>query len=97
MSKSQSDATRVFSLLRKLVKSKNQPAEETFELIELIGNMASQNLISQLKAAIDTTNSKLDAQRDILDTRYKGIMWTVGIAGGVISLLITLMIFLVGR
>ena len=86
MDESQPDATRAFSLLRKLAKDGKQSAEETHELIELIRAMASINLVSQIEA-------KLDA----LDTKYKVLIWVVGLSGGVISLLIAVAMIVLGR
>ena len=61
MDESQPDATRAFSLLRKLAKDGKQSAEETHELIELIETMASVNLVSQLGAKIDTLTTQLSS------------------------------------
>lgn len=108
MTESQPDATRAFSLLRRMNKDGNQDAEETHELIELIRDMASTNLATQLGAKIDTANAhlismeksqnaKLDAQRDVLDARYRGIIWTIGIVGGALGVLITVALFVLGR
>lgn len=101
------DATRTFSLFRNLNKGENQTAEETHELVELIRDMASTNLVTQLGTKIDTTNAhlvsmeksqnaKLDAQRDVLDARYRGIIWTIGTVGGALGVLITVALFVLG-
>ena len=89
MSESQPDATRAFSLLRKLDRDGDHTAEETHELVELVRTMASENLISRFEA-------KFDAQRDMLDARYKGIIWTIGIVGGALGVLITVALFVLG-
>ena len=85
MNESQPDATRAFSLFRNLNKGGNQTAEETHELVELIRDMASENLVNQLGAKIDTQNTKLDTLRDVLDARYKILIWAIGLAGLVLS------------
>ena len=61
MDESQPDATRAFSLLRKLAEGGKQSAEETHELIELIEAMASANLVSQLGAKIDILTAQLSS------------------------------------
>ena len=78
MSEQQPDATRIFSLLRKLAKEGRQSAEETHELVELIKSMAASNVIERLE-------SKIDAQHDGLNTKYTVLIWAIGFAGLVIS------------
>lgn len=47
--------------------------------------MASENLVNQLGAKIDAQNTKLDTLRDVLDARYKILIWAIGLAGLVLS------------
>lgn len=61
MDELQPDATRAFSLLRKLAEDGKQSAEETHELIELIEAMASANLVSQLGAKIDILTAQISS------------------------------------
>ena len=74
MSESQPDATRVFSLLRKLSKDGRQSAEETHELVELIETMAATNVIERLESKIDAVN-----------TKYTVLIWAIGFASVIIS------------
>ena len=56
-------STRIFQLLRELL-SGTQPAENTQELTELIGNMASTNLVERFETKLET---KLDALKESQD------------------------------
>ena len=74
MSEKQPDATRIFSLLRKLSKDGRQSAEETHELVELIETMAATNVIERLESKIDAVN-----------TKYTVLIWAIGFASVIIS------------
>lgn len=78
MSEKQPDATRIFSLLRKLSKDGRQSAEETHELVELIETMAASNVIERLE-------SKIDVQIAALNTKYTVLIWAIGFASVIIS------------
>lgn len=74
MSEKQPDATRIFSLLRKLSKDGRQSAEETHELVEFIKTMAASNVIERLESKIDAVN-----------TKYTVLIWAIGFASVIIS------------
>ena len=80
------DSTRIFSFLRTLAKGEKQSAEETHELVELIRNMASENIISRLEAKFDSQSEKIDT----LKTLYTAMIWVVGIVGTSITIAIAL-------
>ncbi len=83
-----SNATRLFSLLRKLSKEGKQSAEETHELVELIETMASTNLIERLESKMDVQNAKIDIQNakiDAVTSKYTVLIWAISFASLVIS------------
>lgn len=92
MDESPPDATRVFSFLRTLAKGEKQSAKETHELVELIRDMASANIISRLESKMDamkeSQDTKLDELGKTVDKNYRILFWVVGVASGVISLAI---------
>ena len=69
--------TRASQLLRK----SGLKADEANELAEIIGDMASTNIITRLE-------SKIDANAKIQNTKYNVLIWAIGFAGAVISLAI---------
>ena len=71
--------TRVALLLRK----KKLSCNEANQLTELIGEMASENIIARLE-------SKIDANAKTQNTKYNVLIWAIGFAGVVISLAIIL-------
>ena len=88
------DATRAFSLLRTLAKGEKHSAENTHELLELIRNMASANIISRLESKMDamkeSQDTKLDELEKTVDKNYKFLFWVVGIVGAAITIAIAL-------
>lgn len=95
------DATRIFSLLRKLAKGGKQSAEETHELVELIETMAATNVIERLESKMDAQNNTLEVKLTSLeknqDARYKMLAWVIGIVGGVITVVISIAMFVLER
>ncbi|MDE2826726.1 MAG: hypothetical protein OXL40_05365 [Bacteroidota bacterium] len=69
------------SEVSRLFRKRKLSCDEANRLTQLIGNMASENIIARLE-------SKIDANAKIQNARYLLIIWAIGFAGIVISLAI---------
>ena len=72
------DFTRMAQLLRK----KDLNPDEANELTELIGEMASTNLItrfeSKFESKMDAQTAKMDALSNALNAKYNLLLWFLG-------------------
>lgn len=80
-----------------MAKDGKQSAEEIHELVELIENMASVNLVNQLGAKIDVQNAKLSSMEKSQNFHYKLLAWMIGIIGGAITVILTIAMFVLER
>ena len=63
------DATRLFSLLRRLTKGGKLSPDETHELSELIHTMAGANVITEIASFKEAMLSRIDSKFDTLSAR----------------------------
>ncbi|MCY4673296.1 MAG: hypothetical protein OXD43_05945 [Bacteroidetes bacterium] len=76
------DSTEAYELLRKT----GLKGDEAFKLFNIIGDMASTNLISRLESKIDVQNAKIDVQ----NAKYNVLIWVIGLATVILSAVIAL-------
>ena len=69
MSDIKPDATRLFSLLRRLTKGGKLSPDETHELSELIHTMAGANVITEIASFKEAMLSRIDSKFDTLSAR----------------------------
>ncbi len=72
------DHTKAYKLLRKT----GLEGVEANELTNLIGDMASENIVSRFEAKMDSVNAKMDAQNAKIDAtngKYDLMLWLIGI------------------
>ena len=100
MSDQRPDATRAFSLLRRLAKDAKLSAEEIHELVEIINTMSGSNVIAKidaqnarLDALVESMNAKLDSQ----NSKYTTLITIVSIVGGLVSLILAYGTFFAGQ
>ena len=70
MSDQRPDATRAFSLLRRLAEDTKLSAEEVHELVEVINTMSGSNVI----AKIDAHNARLDALIESMNVKHDALV-----------------------
>ena len=74
--------TEAYELLRKTGLSDT----EAVKLIDIIGKMASTNLISRLESKIDSQNAKIDAQ----NTKYNVLIVVIAIIGAALTIALSI-------
>ena len=111
MSDQRPDATRAFSLLRRLAKGTKLSAEEVHELVEVINTMSGSNVIAKIDAQnarldvlIESMNAKHDAlvesvnaKLDSQNSKYTTLITIISIVGGLVSLILAYGTFFAGQ
>ncbi|MCY4672360.1 MAG: hypothetical protein OXD43_01100 [Bacteroidetes bacterium] len=77
-----SDNTEAYELLRKT----GLTDVEAFKLIDIIGDMASTNIIARLESKMDAQNAKIDSQTE----KYNVLIWVIGFATVILAAVIAL-------
>lgn len=80
-----------FTRASRLLRKSGIKTDEANELTELIGEMASANIISQFGSKIDSLESTLradlraqEAKLDAQNTKYNLLLWFIGVGVGLI-------------
>lgn len=90
--------TNAFNLLCKLGEGKKLKPDQVYELLELLKTMSGSNVITTIDALRAEMNSRLDAQNSRLDaqnSKFDSIRWTIGIVGGAVTIILTIIGFLI--
>lgn len=90
--------TNAFNLLCKLGEGKKLKPDQVYELLELLKTMSGSNVITTIDALRAEMNSRLDAQNSRLDaqnSKFDSIRWTIGIVGGAVTIVLTIIGFLI--
>jgi len=77
--------TRISQLLR---KAEHEP-DEAVELAERISNMASTNVIAEIRSYTKSQDSKFDFLKESMNSKYNTLIWIMGIlvAAGIFNAL----------
>ena len=64
--------------MAQLLRKKDLNPDEANELTELIGEMASTNLIARFESKMDAQTAKMDALSNALNAKYNLLLWFLG-------------------
>lgn len=97
--------THAFNLLCKLGEGKKLKPDQVYELLELLKTMSGSNVITTIDAlraemnsklgSIDALRAEMNSRLDAQNSKFDSIRWTIGIVGGAVTIVLTIIGFLI--